>query len=281
MLYIITPLWKGNHMNKAALIGLSTGILSATFASAGVSGDQWLMSDFSGGFYSYEQGSGAALSLGTIPSDVIGIEFGGDGNLYAMTTFVGGGQFYQIDPTNGSATLIGASGLTQPIEGDLAWDVRSGQMYGNYGDSTSNSLYTIDLMTGVATVIGDIEEDDISGLAFDQAGRLWGVDTNTNFSNVADLVEIDKNTGSVLSRVSLGIQTIGPLLGMDINDQTGELFMAMDDGNFYSIDTVAGSATFVDTHGVLTATGLAYGVPAPSSVLALMGAGLLGARRRR
>ena len=267
-------------MNGSKMMCVVAVSALAGSAMGGVSGD-WLMSDFDGGFYSYEQGSGAAVSIGSIPSDVIGIEFDGSGNLFAMTTFVGGGAFYSINPANGSWSLVGNSGLSQPIEGDLAWDSRSGQMYGCYGDSASNSLYTIDTMTGVATVVGAMEEDDISGLVFDGSGRLWGVDTNTNGSDVADLVEIDKSTGGVLSRVSLGIQINGPLLGMDINDMTGEIYMAMDNGNFYSVDVDMGLATFVDTHGVFTATGLAYGIPAPGSVMALVGAGLVGVRRRR
>lgn len=248
---------------------------------AGIAANDWLISDFESGFYSYEQGSGTASLIGEIPRSLIGIDFAGDGMLYGITTFGNGNDFYRINASTGESTLVGNTGLTGIIEGDLAYDATTNQLFGNYGDSMTNSLYTINLATGVATVVGPSEEDDISGLAFDQAGRLWGVDTNVGGSRVADLVEIDKTTGDVLSRSSLGIQVNGPLIGMDINDLTGELFMAMDNGNFYSIDTVAGSATFVDTHGVMTATGLAYGIPAPSSVLALMGAGLLGARRRR
>jgi outer membrane protein assembly factor BamB len=266
-------------LSAQTLIGVAVAAGASMAAGGGVS-TQWLMSDFDRGFYSYEQGSGAAVSLGMIPDSVVGIEFAGDGHLYGMTSVGNGNNFYRIDPTDGTSVLVGNTGLPQVIEGDLAWDATGGLMYGSYSTSDSNSLYTFDVATGLASYVGDMEEDDISGMAFDQSGRLWAVDTNVNGSGVADLLEINKANGGVLSRVSLGIVINGPLIGMDLNDATGEIFMAMDNGGFYSIDTDAGTALQVDTHGVGTATGLAY-VPAPGSLFVLVGAGLVGSRRRR
>ena len=264
-------------MNKSqrALIALATMAVSSHALA-----QDWIINNLQSGVYGYSQGSGAALLITSTPPTMVGIEFGGDGVLYGISSFLGI-NLYSIDLNTGISTVIGSTGLSQIFEGDMAYDATTNRMFGNYGNPTTNSIYTIDLNTGLATVIGSSAEDDISGLAFDSSGRMWGVDTNTNGSDIIDLVEIDKTNGDILSRVSLGVEINGPLLGLDFNPFTNELFMAMDNGNFYSIDTANGSASLVDIHGVMNASGLAFVVPTPGSLSMLAIAGLCGTRRRR
>jgi len=201
--------------------------------------------------------------------------------LYGVTTWANGNGLYSIDPNSGASDLIGATGLAQIVEGDVAYDHTTNQLFANYSDISTNNIYTINLNTGLATLVGPSEEDDISGLAFDAAGRMWAVDTNTNGSRVLDLLEIDKTNGDVLSRNSLGVLQFSAVLGMDFNSITNELYMALGNGDFYSIDTGLATASFVDTLNVSGTTGLAFVVPAPGAFTMLALAGLCTARRSR
>src|SRR6185295_6839324 len=116
-----------------------------------------------------------------------------DGTLYAGQGG-GGPNIYTVDPGTGAATLVGNSGLGFAAIGALDFGA-SGILYASVniagdGSTGSDHLATIDLATGVATVIGPFgtctgvtvpstgggscDLEGIEAIAFDGAGTLWG-----------------------------------------------------------------------------------------------------------
>jgi hypothetical protein len=104
--------------------------------------------------------SGAVTLVGpTGRSDIQGLTADQNGQLYGVGVTGAGGTLLSIDRTTGAATVInaamGAGGDLQTIEwfeGSTAWLGRT-------------NLRTVDLTTGITTVIGTMSISDIRGLA--------------------------------------------------------------------------------------------------------------------
>jgi hypothetical protein len=176
----------------------------------------------------------------------------------------------------GASTLVGSTGLAPTIEGDLGFDPTSGVLYGLYDSLGGSQMFTLNTTTGAATVIGSVAGDDPSGLAFDNSGQLWVINSNVNTTHIPTLLKVDKANGNVLSTQSSGVN-VGSnqaVLGADFDPTTNLLYFAMSNGSFYREDTSTGLATLVDTHGVLFASGLAFVapsvVPEPGSLTLLL-----------
>lgn len=82
--------------------------------------------------------------------------------LYA--THSGDSGLYQVDTTTGVAQFIGNMGIDAGNIG-LAYDEVAQTLYANDG-SSSFSLYTVDVNTGLATLVGPNLADGINGLAW-------------------------------------------------------------------------------------------------------------------
>ena len=65
-------------------------------------------------------------------------------------------------------------------------------------DELLDSLYLINLADGTSEFIGNVNFLDVEGLAFDEAGTLFGVDENTN-----TLITIDTVTGAGISATGI------------------------------------------------------------------------------
>ena len=76
----------------------------------------------------------------------------------------------------------------------MGFDPTTGILYGlcNLPGVDGDRLFTIDTTTGAASIIGPIVGDDPSGLAFDNAGNLWIVDSNVNGTDIVTLRQINK-----------------------------------------------------------------------------------------
>lgn len=224
--------------------------------------------------YDYNIGDTAASNPRTITvnaaaNQITGLAVGPNKTLYAATSF-GDDSLYTVDPISGIATLVGATGLNATIEGDLGFDRTTNTLYAIYRRNVGSNrgLYTLSTTTGSATLVGNITGDDPSGLAFDSAGNLWVMDTNTNGLGNLALLQINKSTGATIQTISTNVtNSVIDTLGLDF-DQNGVLYAAVDDGNFYSVNTVSGEMTIVDTHNT-QATGLAL-VPEPSALALLL-----------
>src|SRR5262249_10595101 len=98
------------------------------------------------------------------------------------------------------------------------------QLYGSTSTTSgvSSTLYTINTATAVATAIGQIGFAQVSGIAFDPTGRLYGVGIRLN-DNVQVTILIDPLTGAGTEVNPTGFDTnVGDDLSFDTN---GQLFL--------------------------------------------------------
>ncbi|MHC4717264.1 MAG: NHL repeat-containing protein, partial [Planctomycetota bacterium] len=119
-----------------------------------------------------------------------------------------------------------------------------------YSISSSEYLYEIDLLSGVATQIGYLGvSGDFDGLAFAPDGQLYAVDDSSD-----QLYRTD---------VASGVATLVGSLGWNIDraglafDEDGVLWMAASSG-LYRVDTTTGVATYIDAMGVSSVDSLAW-----------------------
>ena len=166
-------------------------------------------------------------------------------------------SLWMIDTQAGSVTEIGAFGVNF-TEGDLAFN-SAGELYGAFAGSL-DQLYTIDPGTGAASLVGPfnfMSTSDVSGLAFDSADTLFGLDSDNNA-----LLTIDAGTGAgtLFGDGDTKIADIGALAGMSFaSDGTLYTVDSMSDSlyafqNLGAGDATADDATFVDTLGTLSWT---------------------------
>jgi len=76
----------------------------------------------------------------------------------------GDGDLYTFNLSTGSATLVGSTGLGFNVNAGLAYDAATGTLYLNSAET--NSLYSVNAGTGLATLIGPNLQSGIEGLAF-------------------------------------------------------------------------------------------------------------------
>lgn len=234
--------------------------------------------------------------------------------LFGVATYASFGTqgLYEIDATNGQASLIGNTGLTQ-ING-IAFDASQGRMYGltTSGEvhlislqtgaslllSDSNtivpegdiaflngqlysvnggSLITIDPTSGVITSVGTMgaAANDISGLVVDGSGRLLGYSKNGTLADT--LVSIDTVSGLASTIGELGVNNGSGVGGLTFDALSGTLFLTESTGLF-TVNPLTGAASFVGSHGPAGFSGLSIPTPGTASLLAL---GIITLRRRR
>jgi subtilase family protein/Calx-beta domain-containing protein len=122
-----------------------------------------------------------------------GLEWVGS-SLYgtSVTQSHGASELRILDPWTGNSTLVGPTGITNPIAG-LAYDTSGAVMYGLTGGAGggSSNLVTINLATGVATIVGPVGFNGGS-LEFGPDGNLYGGSTG----NTGNLYRINRATGT-------------------------------------------------------------------------------------
>jgi Ca2+-binding RTX toxin-like protein len=146
--------------------------------------------------------TGAGTLVGdedTSPADqgAADITFTPDGTLYGWLE-ASADDLATINKTTGAATIVGNAGLSTAGSG-LAAD-SSGTLY-FAGDEDSGPLRTINRTTGAPTTVATMNGttgDEVSALAFNEAGTLYGVVLNTSPTPAtAGLITINKTTGAV------------------------------------------------------------------------------------
>lgn len=142
------------------------------------------------GLYSLDRLSGAYTPVGSgSPVNIAGLAI-------QPTTFdlfgisINGGSLWSIDKTTGAATLIGPPIGSLTFGHGLAF-APDGTLYAtDTSGAGTSSLYTLDLLTGDAVLVGEIDRDVVVGLTFNASGVLFGSDNGTN-----SLITIDRFTG--------------------------------------------------------------------------------------
>ncbi len=220
------------------------------------------------------------------------IEFAPNGTLYGFTPS-GQAMLYTINPTTAGVSAIGPLGIGFVFEGGLAF-APNGTAYGmNSGDAGSPGLFTINLSTGAATLVGTVPgSHDINGLAWRSDGMLVGLDRVTN-----SLLAINPTTAAFSVIASVGA-TVGGVGGMTTLGSTGYFNTSGPGGSapgsnqLFSFDLFTGAQSLIGSFSpTITGTGISglagsvstAAVPEPSSVilLGLGGLGLVGYAWRR
>ncbi len=169
------------------------------------------------------------------------------GTLYAMDDATN--SLYTIDPNSYALTLVGYTGVSTGDFGDLAYNPSGGAAYWVPGRGNDN-LYTLNLGTGSATLVGSHGIDDLFALAYDPAtNMLYGDATSGNFYSLST------STGKSTLIGSNGIYPGG----LTYNSTTGQLVLVgAGDGSFYSINPATGAATKLGNPGFLNDNGVAW-----------------------
>ncbi len=119
-----------------------------------------------------------------------------------------------LDPVTGARTLIGSLGVAV---NDISYNPVNNTMYAVIG----SSLYTVDMTTGLATLVGGSTAGiDYYNIAIDAAGQAYGID-----GAGATLGTIDLTTGAYTVIGSLGYTTYYAQ-GMEFDRTTGDLYIS-------------------------------------------------------
>lgn len=195
-----------------------------------------------------------------------------------------GSDLSRINLNTKAYEYIGATG--QSMQGGLGWDGTT-----MWGTSNGSSVFTVNLVTGAATLVGSISGTTMSGGSFNMIdGRFYAADDGTN----DDIISFDPNNlaGGYTKLVDF------PLGDSDIDalafDGKSKFYLVNETNNtgpgtlngIYIYDMVSGT---YDPNGLQTVyTGTAAGgysaaawIPAPGGAALLGLAGLVAGRRRR
>lgn len=179
--------------------------------------------------------------------------------------FIGAGEFldgvcYMLDVANtlyavdaATGQLLGTTATTAPPTTEewtgMAIDPTTGTMYASSANLSTSSLFTLDVATGVAGLIGTVTNSPgLIAIAIDGAGELWGYDIITD-----ELLSIDKATAAGNPVGPLGFDAeFGQGLGWD--ERTDTLWAAAfnnttNRGELRKVDRATGSTGFFGVLG--------------------------------
>ena len=173
-----------------------------------------------------------------------------DGLVYMVDTL---NTMWEVDPATGA--ILDTFTATAPPGGEtysgMALDPTSGTVYAGSTNITNSTLFTMDVTTGTATVVGSITNcPGLIALAIDGNGDLWGYDIVTDV-----FLSINKTTGAGTVIGPIGFDAnFGQGMGYDPVSDT--VYMAAFNGGAFqaelrSVDTATGNTTLV---GVLGST---------------------------
>jgi len=154
-------------------------------------------------------------------------------------------SLYDLEPATGATSLIGACGQNISYSG-MAYDSTNAVMYvSDVWTGSSYGLGSVNLGTGVVTVIGDhVSTVDIWALAYNPfIDVLYGAD----YIGGGALTTIDRATGVSTPIGSWG--TASEVCGLAYNQDTGVLY-ASDNSNLYTVNEATGAATLVGAHSL-------------------------------
>jgi hypothetical protein len=148
----------------------------------------------------------------------------------------------RVDVDTLNFEVIGPLGVAFDF-GDLAYDQDSGTLYMVDGRG-AEGLYTVDLATGAATLVGIHGVTDLFGLTVDTStGRLYGASFGGGgYGGAGAFFELDTNSGAA---TYIG----NPGVGLDslTYDADRDLIIGMEagPGRFYSINPATGAGTLL------------------------------------
>ena len=188
--------------------------------------------------------TGAETQVGTLQSGyVTALEFGANpvDSLYGIyqAPDQAVSQLGTINQANGEFTVVGKTDY-KTVHG-LAYDSRTGTMYGVGSGSDGVELITIDLATGLATGVGPTGSDiQILAIDFGPDGKLYGVTAPFKADNgtlVTNLVTIDTSDGTATKAAVLDVGSSIKVNGMTFKpgwlpQSDNKIITSLDDNPF-------------------------------------------------
>jgi len=152
-------------------------------------------------------------------------------------------QLHALDTATGSHQVIGSC---EPLAGEYWAGMTggvNGVMYASSTDSSRSTLYTVDLATGAANVIGEITNAPaIIDIAMSTDQVIYGVDIDLD-----SLILIDPQTAAGTVIGSLGFDA-NYAQGMDFEEESGVLYLAA-----YNMSSFSGELRVADLNTGATA----------------------------
>jgi hypothetical protein len=160
------------------------------------------------------------------------------------------GMLKKIDLPTLTVTNIGSLGVTFSF-GDLAWNPYTSTLYMIDGRG-AQSLYTVNVTTGAATLVGSHGITDLFGLAFDIANNTLYAAT---FSGSYTLYSMNTATGAATAIGSTGVS-----LGALAYDSRRNMLIGVNDGSgsLYQINISTGATTLLASPGNTNDSGATY-----------------------
>ncbi len=149
--------------------------------------------------YRIDKATGSALPIGNTGFRRCGGMDSDGQNLYALCSRADGsniGVLVRINPVSGAAEEVGPTGISDTI-GDIAFRNSDGVLFAeNVANDPQHTLYTIDLFSGLATLVGDtgLAFTGGNGMTFDLSDTLLLQTTSDN----PDLFALDQTTGQAV-----------------------------------------------------------------------------------
>lgn len=155
-----------------------------------------------------------------------------------------------IDTNTLAVTTIGSLGTNVSFAG-MAFDGNSQTLY-MVGARGNENLFTVDVTTGAATLVGNYGITDLFGLAYDSTNDvLYG----TQFVAGGGLFTLDTTTGAATL-----VATIADRIGGLAYDVDNDRLIGISDGtgNIYEINRNDASQTLLASPGTTNNSGLTY-----------------------
>jgi archaellum component FlaF (FlaF/FlaG flagellin family) len=172
--------------------------------------------------------TGAFSQTGNTGELITGLGVGPGGLLYGG--LFGGTTLYQVNPSNGSVTTVGTSGLSG------YYDMGS-TTSGVYAFDNSANVYSVNTTTGATTLVGS------TGLSMSgTTGTSTGSDTLYFIDGVGDLYSINTSTAAAAEIGSTGLTAVGAMVF-----ENGTLYAGNNSPtlSIYTLDPTTGAATLV------------------------------------
>ena len=147
---------------------------------------------------------------------------------------------FTVDSTSGVGTAVSAGNAGYECAYQASWDNSTKTLYGTIWD-TNSTLVKWDTLTGALVEIGPIL-DGVTNVDVDTL--VIGLDGTAYALENQELFEVDLATGAATdlgNLVNLSVDAYGSA----VDPATGVLYFLQEDGDLFSVDPIAVTATFV------------------------------------